>query len=217
MGAKTWMLIHSDGDLRDALRSGSALDPNATLALVSKLFPKQQFKYVGQGDLSYTNPPKTEVHAGCFPGFSVVAAMDYAVDYPSRLPPNLLEHARQGVAYLHAMHSVVDWFAFAIWKEGKLRRSLSLSPDSGVMEDIGDHLPFEIPFWEGEHPAIDPGDDPADYPLPFHPLDLGDAALRALFGYQLEGYIDDTLLKPENVPLMRFRRSKSLWRFWQRS
>ncbi len=146
MGAKTWMLIHSDGDLRDALRSGSALDPNATLALVSKLFPKQQFKYVGQGDLSYTNPPRTEVHAGCFPGFSVIAAMDYAVDYPSRLPTNLLEHARQGVAYLHAMHSVVDWFAFAIWKEGKLHRSLSLSPDSGVMEDIGDTCLSRSPF-----------------------------------------------------------------------
>lgn len=37
--------------------------------------------------------------------------------------------------YLHAMHSVVDWFAFAVWgPDGKLRRALSVSPANGVIE-----------------------------------------------------------------------------------
>jgi hypothetical protein len=53
------------------------------------------------------------------------------------------------------MHSVVDWFAYAIWANGKLLRSLSLSPVSGILENIGQRLPFEEPYWSGEHPAVD--------------------------------------------------------------
>ncbi|WP_439145646.1 DUF6928 family protein [Streptomyces canus] len=33
------------------------------------------------------------------------------------------------------MHSVVGWFAFAAWGDGRLLRSLSLSPDSGIIEN----------------------------------------------------------------------------------
>jgi hypothetical protein len=51
-----------------------------------------------------------------------------------------------GTVYLRAMHSVVDWFAYAQSINGKFARSLSLSPDSGVLEDIGQRLPFEEPF-----------------------------------------------------------------------
>jgi hypothetical protein len=103
------------------------------------------------------------------------------------------------------MHSVVDWFAFAQWTRGRLVRSLSLSPDSGILENIGQRLPFEDPFWSGQHPATD--DDQNDYPFPFHPLELGEAALKEFFGYQLEGSIDPTLLEPESVPLVKYKRS----------
>ena len=85
------------------------------------------------------------------------------------------------------MHSVVDWFAYAVWSKGALQRSLSLSPDSGILEDIGARFAFEAPFWSGRHPAHDPGEGDDEYPFPFHPLDLGEAALAELFGYQLEG------------------------------
>jgi hypothetical protein len=44
------------------------------------------------------------------------------------------------------MHSVVDWFAYAQWINGKFVRSPSLSPDNGILEDIGQRLPFEEPF-----------------------------------------------------------------------
>ena len=214
MGAKTWMLFHSNGDLRSQLLRAPAVDVAATIALVSSIFPKHRFEQLGDGDLSYTNPPKSEVFAGCFPGFSVIAATDYGVDYPSKLPVSLLAHAQTGVAYLHAMHSVVDWFAFAVWNNGKLQRSLSLSPDSGIMENIGDQLPFEKPYWGGLHPAVDPEEEPSDYPFPFHPLELGEASLREFFGYQLEGYIDNSLLEPETIPLVKFKRRKKLWSFW---
>ena len=110
------------------------------------------------------------------------------------------------------MHSVVDWFAYAIWKDGKLQRSLSLSPDSGVLEDIGPRLPFEEPYWAGDHPALDPEEEESAYPFAFHPLELGEAALLELVGYQLEGV--DGRVEPEEIPLMRFKRSKSWWKFW---
>ncbi len=123
---------------------------------------------------------------GCFPGVSVIAASEFAVDHPSQLPGRFLDIAGKRRITLHAMHSVVDWFAFAVWEDGRLIRSLSLSPDSGILEDIGEPLPFEAPYWaEQQRVTSDPGEDA--YPLPFHPLELGEEVLLARFGYQLEG------------------------------
>jgi hypothetical protein len=110
------------------------------------------------------------------------------------------------------MHSVVDWFAFAVWQDGHLKRSLSLSPDSGILEDIGPKLSFELPYWSGQHPAIDPDDQDEDeppYPFPFHPLELGEAALLEFFGYQLEG--SPSAIDPESFPLASFKRTSSTY------
>jgi hypothetical protein len=51
------------------------------------------------------------------------------------------------------------------------------------------------------HPAADDG-----YPLPLHALELGEAALKEFFGYQLEGIIDPELLQPESIPLIKYKR-----------
>jgi hypothetical protein len=213
VGAKTWMLVYADGSAREALQRRPALDREATAAFVGTLFPDEKLSPLDDGDLSFTSPPDNEIHAGCFDGVAVVAAREFGGDYPSRLPQRFIG-ARGGTLTLHAMHSVVDWFAYAQWVDGTLVRSLSLSPDSGVLEDIGAKLPFEEPYWSGRHPAVD-GDEPDDaYPFPFHPLDLGEAALAALLGYHLEGPIDPTLLAPETVPLVRYKRSRSRWKFW---
>jgi hypothetical protein len=82
------------------------------------------------------------------------------------------------------------------------------------VENIGQRFPFEEPYWSGEHPAVDPEEDEDGYPFPFHPLELGEAALAEFFGYQLEGVIDSSLLEPEQVSLLRFKRVKSPW--WRR-
>ena len=216
MGAKTWMLVGSSGSARDALSVGPAYDRAATLQLAARLFPDEQLEPLDDGDLSYTCPPDDEVHIGCFPGVSVVAAKEFGIDHPSRLSPRLRDTLGMRTVYLHAMHSVVDWFAFAVWKDGELQRSLSLSPDSGIMEDIGACLPFEAPYWSGEHPATDPTEEEGEsYPFPFHPLDFGEAALKEFFGYQIEGFIDDSLLEAEQIPLARLKRKKkSRFRFW---
>jgi len=219
MGAKTWMLVYADGSARDVLAAGPALDRPATSRLAARLFPKDRLEPLADGSLSCTSPPDDEIHIGCFPGLSIAAAKEFGIDRPSRLPPQFLKGAESKTVYLHAMHSVVDWFAFAVWRAGELERSLSLAPDNGILEDIGQKLPFELPYWSGQHPAIDPrdaGEGDPPYPFPFHPLELGEAALREFFGYQLEGIIDPSLLEPDAVPLVRFQRKASRFKFWKR-
>jgi hypothetical protein len=213
MGAKTWMLVFADLSAREALKNRPLLDRDATARLARELFPTENLEPLDDGDLSYTCPPDSEIFIGCFPGVSVIAAKEFGIDYPSRLPRRFIVAGGSGMVYLHAMHSVVDWFAYAQWVNGNLVRSLSLSPDSGILEDIGARLPFEEPYWSGQHPAVDDGED--DYPFPFHPLELGEAALAELFGYQLEGTVDDLLLEPETIPLIRYKRSRSWWKFWR--
>jgi hypothetical protein len=213
MGAKTWMLVICDGNPREILKSKPVLDRAATLAFAKALYPSEKLSPLEDGTLMYTCPPDEELVIGAFPKLKVVAAKEFGIDYPSRLPASFLDLAARQSVYLHAMHSAVDWLAFAVWKDGQLKRSLSLSPDSGVLEDIGDRLPFELPFWSGQHPAIDPEEDDGGYPFVFHPLELGEAALLEFFGYQLEGMIDPSQLEPDDVTLMRFKRGKRWWKF----
>jgi hypothetical protein len=213
VGAKTWMLVYAKAKVGVALRGNLQLDRGATLQLATSLFPKHKLEPIGDGDLSFTCPPDDEVHIGCFPGVSILAAKEFGIDYPSKLPAPFISAGGSGTVYLHAMHSVVDWLAFAQWINGKLVRSLSLSPDSGILEDIGQRMPFEEPFWSGQNP-VTVDDDEDDYPLPFHPLELGEAALKEFFGYQLEGLDGPKLLQPESIPLVKYKRTRSWWKLW---
>lgn len=88
---------------------------------------------------------------------------------------------------------------FAIWENGRARRSISLAPDPGVMEDLGDRCQFEVPFWNGEHGMED------GYPLPFHPLELGVAALLAFFGFGIEGFPPEYEIDPYDYAIPVFR------------
>lgn len=213
MGAKTWMLVYSSGNPVEILKNKPQLDRHASLAFAMRMFPNEKLTAIDDADLCWTCPPENAIVVGCFPGLTVLAASEVGIDYPSQLPENLREAFPGQAVYLHAMHSGVDWFAFAIWKDGKLQRSLSLSPDSGVLEDIGARLPFEAPYWAGEFPAVEPGEDPSEYPFIFNPLDLAEAALMEMFGYHLEGMLEPDVVDPATIPLMRFKRKKPWWRF----
>jgi len=211
MGAKTWMLVYSDGNAAESFKRNSELDRDKTIEFTTKLFPKEKLESIEDGDLSYTCPPDDIIYAGYFSDVFAIAAKEFGIDFPSKLPASFLNSNYGNTVQLHAMHSVVDWFAFAVWKNGKLERSLSLSPDSGILEDFGEKLPFEIPYWNGEHPAVDPEDE---YPLQFHPLDLGETALSKFFGYVLEGPVDESLIEPEDISLLGFKRTKPWYKFW---
>ncbi|GAA3029978.1 hypothetical protein GCM10020229_46730 [Kitasatospora albolonga] len=131
------------------------------------------------------------------------------LDRPSQLPAELVAASAGRRLVLHAMHSVVDWLAFAVWEDGRLVRSLGLSPDGGIIEDIGERLSFEHPFWAGEHPVerLRIADAPERaYPLTFHPLELGEEALRALCGFVMEGRPEPGDLDPDDIHLHGFRR-----------
>lgn len=212
MGAKNWMVITCDGDPRDLLKAKPVLDRDASEALARRLFPKSKLKAIEDTDLHSTCPRGSRLVIGVFPGMTIVAAEELTVDHPSRLPEHLRTHSGHEWAYLHLVHSVVNWFAYGIWRRGELVRSLSLSLDSGVAEDIGARQPFELPYWAGTHVEPEDAED-EDYPFPFDPLDLGQGALRALFGYQLEGDSGASLLDPASIKLMQFERSKRWFSF----
>jgi hypothetical protein len=213
MGAKTWMLAYVDGDAREVLKLQPALNREAAARLARKLYASEKLEEIEDGDLLFTSPPDDELYVGCFPGLSILAAKEFGIDYPSKLSEHFLKEGKDGRIILHAMHSVVDWVAFAIWEKGKLRRSLSLAPDNGVIEDIGPRLTFEEPFWAGEHPVFDEGEEGTDYPFCFHPLELGGKALLEFFGYELEGFLDQNVVDPAQIAMAGFKR-KSRWKLW---
>jgi len=190
------------------------LDRAATTGVVTRLFSNERLTETDDGSLDMTCPDDQTIIAGCFPGLTILAASELGLDYPSQLDKRLVDAVPGTNTYLHCMHSVVDWFAYAIWEHGTLVRSLSLSPDHGIIEDLGPRQAFETSFWNGEHPALDPEEDPSDYPFVFHPLELGEAALGALFGFHLEGVIGPDDLEPSDIALMSFKRGKKAWWRW---
>lgn len=213
MGAKTWILSFSDGKAKEVLRSLPISDKQKEQELLSQLFPSEKFESIDDTDLFCTSPPDNEIYLGCYAGLTIVAASDFAIDYPSQIPSHYLLDGHGSNIHLHAMHSVVDWVAFAVWENNELKRSLSVSPDGGIIEDIGEQLSFEKPYWEGKHPAVDPEDED-EYPLPFHPLELGEEALVEFYGFQLEGASDKQLFEPEDVTLSAYKKKKSRWKLW---
>ncbi|MFC9894256.1 DUF6928 family protein [Nocardia sp. NPDC127579] len=180
MGARTSILVHADTDPIPVLRSGPAPDRDAARAAVEQLFPGRAIEVVDDAPLHEIGIPDDDlIYIGCYPEVRVVCGV--YIDLPSTLAPHLLDARPGRRVYTHSMYSVTDSLAVGVWENSTLRRSLSLSPDTGIREESGIRLPFEIPYWEGAF-GVD-----ADYPLNFHPLELGEEALRAFFGFVLEG------------------------------
>ncbi|SEG24121.1 hypothetical protein SAMN05216223_1047 [Actinacidiphila yanglinensis] len=209
MGAKTSLLIFSDGETPSALRGARVVDGSATAELLQRLYPGWVLEPDdGTTLVEATYPPDGVCYAASFSGVDVVCDRRLMSLRPSSMPEYLLEASGRGRVFFHAMHSVSDALTFAVWENGRLVRSLSLSPDSGIVEDIGAPYDFEAPYWAGEHP-VEPvpewGDDQPPYPLDFHPLELGEEALRAFAGFVLEGYPSPADADPDEVPLNGYR------------
>ncbi|MFF7074194.1 DUF6928 family protein [Streptomyces pseudovenezuelae] len=191
MGAKTGLLVYADGDVPGLLRQVRAADLDRTVSMMRRLYPGCEIEECGGSTLwDGVYPQKGTAYAASWPGVDVIGDQRVMIDAPSQLPKHLVAASIGRRLVLHAMHSVVDWLAFAVWEDGHLVRSLSLSPDSGIIENIGEPLAFEGPYWAGDRPADIvpwPGEEEEPYALPFHPLDLGEDALRALCGFIQEG------------------------------
>ncbi|MEV0036215.1 hypothetical protein [Streptomyces sp. NPDC050804] len=208
MGAKTGLLVYADGDVPDLLRQVEAADLERTFAMMRRLYPAWEIAEAAGSDLwEGVYPPDGTVYAASWPGVEIVCDRRVMTDTPSRLPRHLVEASAGRRLVLHAMHSVVDSLAFAVWEDGRLRRSLSLSPDGGITENIGEPFSFELSYWAGDRPADIipwPDEDEEPYPLPFHPLDLGEEALRALCGFVQEGRPEPDDVDADGIDLHGF-------------
>ncbi|GIF22350.1 hypothetical protein BJ973_002673 [Actinoplanes tereljensis] len=217
MGAKTALLAFADKDLPTALReagrpqpallTGGGVEPGAgeAEAVVRRLSPGYQVTPIRGGTLlEDCFPPDDVAFAVVLPGAVLLCDRRLVAETPPELPEQVLAEAAGRRILWHSMHSVIDALTFAVWEDGQLIRSLSVSPDTGVVEDVGEPLPFERPYWAGEHPvtSLFPGQGP--YPLPFHPLDLGEAALRALFGFVIEGRSEPDDVDADTISLHGF-------------
>ncbi|GAB3175092.1 hypothetical protein FHX75_1350 [Micromonospora palomenae] len=208
MGAKTGLLAFADGDVPTALRRGGTPDARRTAELVRRAHPGFDVSATDGSTLSDGSyPPDDVTYAASLPGVDLLCDRRFMVDRPSELSAHLLGLAAGRRVVLHAMHSVVDWLAFAVWEDGELVRSLSVSPGGGVGEDIGTPYAFELPYRAGEHPVRPvPGwTDDKPYPLPYHPLTLGEEALRHLFGFVVEGRRKPDDLDGDRIALLGFR------------
>ncbi len=186
MGAKTSLLAYSNGPIAPRLRATFEPDPVGAEKLVELVHPGIPRAPIDPDTLDRTWPQDGTAYATSGPGIDIISDRSVADYSPPDLPARLLEAGQGRQLTLHAMNSTIDSLTFAIWDDNHLVRALSLSPDDGVATNIGEPLTFEIPYWAGEHPvSVRPGQDP--YPLPFHPLELGEQALRASFGFTLEG------------------------------
>lgn len=205
MGAKTALLAFTDGELRPALRGAIRSDPKRVIELVRELHPSYEVTAIGGGSLGdHTYPPEDTSYATVLAGTELFCDRRLTCDPPSQLPDRLLQAGAGRRIIMHGMHSSVDALCFAVWDDGELVRSLSVSPDGGIGENIGKPYAFELPYWAGTHPVEPTFPDSGPYPLPFHPLELGSQALRALFGFSLEDRRDRDV-DPFDVPLHGFR------------
>ncbi|MEU4221078.1 DUF6928 family protein [Actinoplanes sp. NPDC026623] len=205
MGANTALLAFAEGDLRPALRGAVGADPAEVLDLVRGMHIGYEVTPIGDGLLGEdVYPPDDTSYATALAGAELFCDRRLVCDPPSQLPATLLRAGADRRIIMHGMHSVSDRLYFAVWENGSLVRSLSVSPDAGITENIGEPYDFERPYWAGERPVESTlSGDP--YPLPFHPLELGEDALRALFGFILEGLPDPSDVDPYEVPVRGFR------------
>lgn len=211
MGVQSWMLAFCDEDPRVVLRGEVRLDRDAARAAAQLLYPGRTLTPIADGTVGDdANPDDDVVYVGVFGTLTLACTSLAALDHPAQLSAAVLGALPAKRVYLHAVHSVVDWFAYAVWAQGRLQRALSLAPDHGILDDEGVRLPFEEPYWAGLHPAVDPGDiDPADepYAFPFHPLELAEAARHELFGFVFEGLPASEDADPFEIPLAGFALS----------
>jgi hypothetical protein len=154
VGAKTALLAFADGEIHPALLGAARSERSETEALVRQVHPGYIVEPVDDSTLSEgIYPPEDVTYATVLAGAELHCDRRFMLDRPSELP----EHLRQAGAgrriIMHGMHSVVDWLGFAVWEDGVLIRSLSLSPDGGIQESIGTPFDFELPYWAGEHPV----------------------------------------------------------------
>jgi hypothetical protein len=171
--------------------------------LLSALYPRTRFGEIGTVALDRgAFPDEDHFNVAAFDNGALIATRRAMLFNPSKLESRYLKLARWRTVYLLAQRSFYDMFAYGHWEQGQLRRAISVNPVGKVWESIGSPEHFELPFWNGEYEPPEPG-----YPLPFHPLDMADAALRSVLGAYFESAPGLGLVDPSTVALVAFRKT----------
>lgn len=202
VGAKAGILAVGDQDFAESLRKYPRADAERTAVLVAEIFPGYQVEPVQGWPLEESTYPDADVvYALSAPDIDIMCDQRFQLYKPSELPAHVLDVAAGRRVALCEMHSVDDSFGYAVWANGELARSLSLSLPHGIVEDIGQPLDFEQPFWARRQDAVDrhPG------ALGFHPLDLGQQAMRSLFGFALEGEPAPSDVDASQITMLGYR------------
>ncbi|GAA2287154.1 hypothetical protein GCM10009853_048060 [Glycomyces scopariae] len=200
MGAKAGLVFLGDGLPADALRAGFDPDPERSAELAGVVLggpvERDGTRVLAEGGVW---PEAGVICVAAWKSFALIGYRELCPDRPSGIGDWIRAVSPTGGAHGAFMHSAVDFGAFAVWESGALRRSVSLAPDAGIIEDVGDRYPFENPFWDGRHHH-----DP-DYPLPFHPLTFAEAALLMLFGFGIEQPRSAFTVDADRIALPAFR------------
>ncbi|WP_238013217.1 hypothetical protein KZZ52_28250 [Dactylosporangium sp. AC04546] len=131
MGAKKGILAIADGDPIPILRQRPAVDPGRAREMVDRLHPGFRIEPDGESDLwEACYRPDDTVYALSVPGLDLAGDRRFTFDRPSGLPPHLLRLGADRRILLHAMHSVSDGLAFAVWRTVSSSRSTPTSADS---------------------------------------------------------------------------------------
>ncbi|ALG83805.1 DUF6928 family protein [Gordonia phthalatica] len=183
------------------LRSGVSIDPAQTTSFIEKAFANTEITAIGTSDLgAAVGGADNRVFAAHFGSLAVLAGHSLRTADPNELTAYL---ADLGVGHTWALISVdpgADIGCFARWDDGDLHRAFA-GTSTSIKIDAGLPHPFEGPYWAGEHPQPDAGDDPLA--LPFHPGALADAANREWFGFGFRE--SEPSLDPARIPVTVYR------------
>lgn len=199
MGMKAQLVSVSPGFPRDDLvryRIGPVDDSRRA---AESVLPGLIGDQIGDGNLGDDCYPQMRVYVGTFGDTWIVAsAHDSLLDWS----PRPAERGRN--AFRVFMHSVVTMAGFTYWGADGSRREFVGSWEDGAPVNVGDPLPFEHSFWAGEQDPDGEANAIHGSDMPFNPMDLGEEALRAFFGFVGEGVPTPTDLDAFDVVLHGF-------------
>lgn len=216
MGYKCNILAVSPGLPRDDLWTRPEGGLDAATAATERLLPGWGPAGVtSSGDIGFF-PQDDNLYVGTW-GTTVVIGMNTLgiADHPDTVRANARPDE---TVWTLAIQSTVDYCLFQAMgphHDRLLAAWTGATEEEAAQANRGTPLPFEEPYWAGQHAY--PGVDPESVIHPFDPLELGAAALLWIFGIQAETPPEDDIVTPlssralveHDIPLHVFRPTPS--------
>lgn len=199
MGFKTNLIALSTDVPRLAITAGDEGGRSAAEAVVAEIFPGRALTFSGTSNVYEASYPGDDSVGVSTFGDVVVLGGNWVVE---KGHDEVVAAARGRTVWEVSIHSVVDLCHIEVRApDGRIVRKLDrytdMEPGDVDAGTRGDPLPFEAPYWAGEHPVSDDEEEDAGYgpgdSTPFHPLDMGEAAMGWIFGFYGESAPPDAV------------------------